>query len=72
MLSPSNTNTVWLASETFSAWVSVSNGALEVPLLPAGSLLLTYHTQPAMAIVTRPVSVPGVGPGPAVFWSESV
>ena len=52
--------------------MSVSNGALEVPLLPAVSLLLTYHTQPAMAIVTRPVSVPGVGPGPAVFWSESV
>ena len=69
---PSNTNTVWLAADAVSAWVSVSNGAREVPLLPAGSLLLTYHTQPATAIVTRPVSVPGAGPGPAGFWSETV
>ena len=34
----------------------VSNGALEVPELPA-ALLLTYHTQPEIWIVTVPVSV---------------
>ena len=55
-----------------SAWASVSNGFSDVPLLPCASSLLTYQTQPLIAIVTRPVSVPGVGPGPAAFWSETV
>jgi hypothetical protein len=35
----------------------VSNGFSEVPELPCASSLLTYHTQPVSAIVTRPVSV---------------
>jgi hypothetical protein len=56
VLSPSKTKTVWLLPEAVSAWASVSNGCDEVPLLPAASLL-TYQTQPAIAIVTRPVSV---------------
>jgi hypothetical protein len=43
--------------DTLSACASVSNGFSEVPLLPCASSLLTYQAQPAIAIVTRPVSV---------------
>ena len=39
VLSPSNTNTVWLAPDAVSACASVSNGALDVPALPAALLL---------------------------------
>ena len=56
MLSPSKTKTVWLLPDAVSAWASVSNGAADVPLLP-DALLFTYQTQPAIAIVTRPMSV---------------
>ena len=45
----------------------MSNGAFEVPELPA-ALLETYQTQPEMVIVTCPRSVPAVG----VFWSVTV
>ena len=57
--SPSKTKIVWPAAEADSACASVSNGAVDVPALP-GSLLSTYQTQPVSAMVTRPVSVPGV------------
>ncbi len=62
---------MWLAPDAVSAWSIVSNGATEVPLLPV-ALLLTYQTQPAIEMFTWPVSVPGVGPGPVAFWSDTV
>jgi hypothetical protein len=72
VLSPSKTKAVWFAPEALSAWASVSNGAFEVPLLPA-ALLLTYQTQPARATVTVPVPVPGVPgfPSVTVYSKES-
>ena len=68
VLLPSKTKIVWLASEAVSAWARVSNGAIEVPALPAASLLLTYQTQPVIAMVTVPVSVqrPAVPPSSTV------
>jgi hypothetical protein len=70
--SPSYTNVVWLLPEAVWAWAVVSNGFSDVPLLPCASLLLTYQTQPVIAIVTRPVSVPGFGPAPVLTLSLTV
>ncbi len=56
VLSPSKTKIMCPAADAVSAWASVSNGAVEVPALPA-ALLETYQTQPVMVIVTWPMSV---------------
>ena len=56
MLLPSKTNTVSPVPLAASASASVSNGVSDVPSPPAGSLLRTYQTWPAIGRLSVPVA----------------
>ena len=55
MLLPSKTNVVSPVPDAASASASVSNGVSDVPSPPAGSLLRTYQTWPAIGRLNVPV-----------------
>ena len=62
VLSPSNTNTVWLAAgRGLGLGERVERRESRCRCCRAGRCCCTYQTQPARAIVTWPVSVPGSG-----------
>ena len=49
------------------------NGVVRGTVAARGLVVLDVpRLCPVIAIVTRPVSVPGVGPGPVAFWSLTV
>ena len=57
MLLPSKTKTVSPVPLAASASARVSNGVSDVPSPPAGSLLRTYQTWPAIGRLSVPVAL---------------